>query len=120
MDDNVLICYVRGTDGENYRRFKEQCRDKNANDTQWILVSNVGNHSDDNLSLLSQISNYEESKVQGFIMMATRLPRLLNQTEEKYKSPKVISIVSIANGEPYKIQKYAWNTQNIHTKPDFI
>ena len=44
-------------------------------------------------------------------MMSTRLPRRLNETEERYLYPKILSIIGISEGEPAMFEKYAWNYQ---------
>ena len=44
-------------------------------------------------------------------MMSTRLPRRLNETEGRFASPRIVSIIGIQDGEPELVKKYAWNYQ---------
>jgi len=46
----------------------------------------------------------------GMILMSDELPRRLNNSESKFETPMILSIIGIILNEPEIVKKYAWNT----------
>lgn len=118
----LLICFVDDTVGSNYQTFLTSCRFNNSkeisNSTKWVLVSVADVNRNDNLEVLKFINNDTLSNVQALIMLSSRYPRPLDETQadeqSKFLKPPIITIQNYKEALTFK--KYAWNCQDEATQ----
>jgi hypothetical protein len=77
----MQLCYIEDSE-DNYQAFLDQCRNNNTNnDTIWLLASNSNTDQDQNVDVLHSIAHFNDSHVQGFIMISDLMIQPANDSE---------------------------------------
>ena len=129
VQEDIRLCYIEDTKGNNYQSFIRECRDKDntTKDVFWVLASNAASNENDNIDVMKSASNFEESRVIGLIMLSNVYPRELDDSkadeQNKFVHPSFLAITNAKNHKD-TFSKYSWNkgdsTQNTVFKAKHI